>query len=254
MAFAIKNIIWSWFGLRDTVEDTHKDSNGKGLHQRFNELLAQDFDENSTHLINNISENTQSPMDVMTKFIAYRENTFGLCQISSDEYVRRKFIHYANRINNLRGTKLGYIVLFRFMGFSSIALNELSLASGFDSAVTFDDAERVFDRRCQNCGKYSITLSGAMPMTASLLNFILNVVEYNEPIDAKLKLITYNGTPIVSSSFITMFVDVNGDLVYYNPFDASFSAWIDGSGNLQFSSDNASAYSIDGSGNLIYTP
>ncbi|RUP38231.1 MAG: hypothetical protein EKK63_12690 [Acinetobacter sp.] len=254
MAFKIKNIIWEWFGLRDTVDDQFKDVNGKGINQRFNELLAEDFDDHSTHKINNIVEYTQSPMEIMSRFVVYREKTFGLCLISSDEYVRRKFIQYASKINNLRGTKWGYILLYRFMGFDSIVVNELASVSGFDSPTTFDDVERVFDRRCQNCTKYSIDLTGAMPMSVELLNFIMNVVEYNEPINAKLKDITYNGTSIVSGAHITMFIDANGNLIYNNPFDASFSAWIDGNGDLHFNSDNASAYSLDVSGDLIYTP
>jgi len=251
--FKLKDIIFDLFGRRDWVKDIFKNAEGKGLHQRFQELLADDLDDNEIALINNLVENTQNPKICFHKFIPYHEQQFGFPVISSNIEIRRKFMLLKKELNRVKTTKLGYLYMFRILGFADCVIDEIEPVYGFDSPGTFDDPVRVFDQKCKGCSKYIVNLFGTLPITAELVQSILEVIKYNEPIFADLQSITYNGDPLLSGVAITMFVDVNGDLVYTNPYDSSFSAYINSDGDLIIESDFASFYSLEDDGDLIFT-
>lgn len=191
--FNLKDIIFDFFGLRDRVEDINKDVNNKGLHQRFIELLAGDFDDNELQLINLLVENTSNPFICFERFIPDREGTFGIPVMAPDLYTRRKIIALIKEVNRRKGTKWGYILLFRMLGFYDAVINEIFPVYGFDSPTTFDDPERVFDLRCHGCSKYSIDLFGGMVITEAVIQSVNAVILYNEPINADLIEINYNG-------------------------------------------------------------
>lgn len=251
--FALKEIIFDLFGVRDRRNDLFKNVDGKGLHQRFNELLADDLDANEISLINLLLENTANPFSCFEKYIPYREATFGTPIMSSDIYIRRKIVAYIKEINKLKGTKIGYSMLFTMVGIASTTIVEFPPVFGFDSPGTFDDDSRVFDQKCKGCSNYSIELTGTAPLTNSLLQSIAAIILYNEPLNADLLDVTYNGVLLLSGNKITIIIDNNGDAIFLNPFDSSFSAYIDGNGDLIISSENPGRYSLDGNGNLIYS-
>lgn len=254
MAFSLKNIIFGKFGRRDAVEDILKDPiSGKGFLQRFQELLAEDTDANEVDLINNLVENTQAPRTILTQFLPYAEDRFGgLVDLHGSLLLRRKVLEHASYLHKIRSTKAGYETLFRWMGFTTGVVTAAPLVYGFDSPTTFDDDDRVFDGHCATCRPYSIDLTGSMPVTSELVQGILNVVTFNEPIDMELMFIYYNGTPIINGFAVQFYIDGNGDLIYVNPYDPSFSAEIDENGDLIITSDFASFYTIVG-GDIYFT-
>lgn len=197
MTFVLKNIIFDFFGIRDKSEDLYKDVNGKGLHQRFNEMLAEDVDENEIDKTENVVKYTVDPDQCLDKFFFYREQEYGgLYSISAVPAIRRKIIKYASYLNRIKGTEESYIFSLLLLGFSTVNIYEYVNTSGFDSPTTFDDEVRRFDMKCNSCGRYRIDITGSITMTNSLLNSIMNVVRYNEPINATLDGITYNGDTI----------------------------------------------------------
>lgn len=253
MTFKLKDIIFDFFGVRDRVNDINKDSDNKGLNQRFNELLAGDLDDNEISLTNNLVENTRDCEINFEKYLPYLEFELGIPIFSNDIETRRKFIKHITYLNNRKGTDLGYILMFQLLGFTSANINYAPPYYGFDSQGTFDDIGRVFDQKCKGCSKYSIELFGTLPITPELIASVFSVIEYNEPINAKLESISYNGSPLVNLYQISITVDANGDLIFINPFDASFIAWIDNNGDLLFNSNFSNFYSIDANGDLIFT-
>lgn len=253
MAFNIKDIIFDFFGVRDKVKDLYKDVNGNGFKQRFIELMANDVDENEISNINNLVENTGDPRTALVKFLPYREQTFGgLVDLLGGVALQRKVIEHASFIHKRRSTKDGYEILLRWRGFDTAIVTNLAGNSGFDSPVTFDDPVRVFDQKCATCGRYSIALTGSITIDPDVVQAILNIIKFNQPIDMKISTITYNGTPILSGFMVTFFVDANGDLQYTNPYDASFSAQLI-NGDLVITSDFAQFYSLDINGDVIFT-
>ncbi len=74
----LKDTIFGWFGTRDKIEDTNKDIDGKGTHERYNETLGEDFDQELYPLINLLVDNNLLPYRSMTKFIPYLEHRLGI--------------------------------------------------------------------------------------------------------------------------------------------------------------------------------
>lgn len=252
MSFKLKDIIFGLFGVRDYKNDINKDSNNKGFHQRFNELLAEDLDDNELELVNKLVENTQNPNSMLPKFIAYKEQGNGMPIFSSDINIRRKALTFIKKINQIKGTKLGFLYTFQMLGFDNCVINEIPPVYGFDKG-TFDNPSRRFDQKCKSCSMYSIDLFGTMPVTPELIQSILTVVTYHEPINADLLSISYNGTPLISGHILTVTIDQNGDLIIINPFDSTFFAYIDNNGDLIIGGNFANFYSLDTNGDLIFT-
>lgn len=250
--FKLKNIIFSFFGAKDWTNDINKDANNKGLHQRFNELLAEDLDDNELDLINKLVENTQNPNSLFPKYIAYKEQEFGMPIFSSNIDIRRKALKFIKKINTMKGTKAGFYYTFQMLGFTNSVINEIPPVFGFDKS-TFDNPSRRFDQKCKSCSNYSIDLFGSLAVTPELIQSILTVITYHQPINAKLLNISYNGTPLISGHILTVTIDANGDLTIINPFDLSFFAYIDANGDLIIGGNFSQFYSLDANGDLNFT-
>lgn len=194
--FSLKDIVFNFFGVRDRTDDLFKDGNNRGLNQRFNELLAKDLDDNEIQLINLLVENNCDPYQCLTKFLDLREATFAMPTFTGNEYKRRKIIALISQINKRKGTVYGYTILFYILGFQTVEITEIANIYGFDSPTTFDSPSRRFDMKCHGCLNYTIALTGTMDMNDALYASIMAVIEYNEPIDADLIELTYNGNEL----------------------------------------------------------
>lgn len=198
MSFVLKDIIFNLFGRAAKRDDLFKDSNNKGLSQRFNELLAGDLDENELDLINNFIENLVDPFTLKESYLIYEEEKIGLhLPIYTDNYFRRKIIPLMYKLYNIKGTITAYVQFFRMLGFETVEIIEGTSSNGFDHpTLRFDSAERRFDSRGALSGFYDVILTGSAPISESLVQVIYNVIELNEPIWATLRSITYNSEDI----------------------------------------------------------
>ena len=252
MPFLVKDIIFDLFGHHDKSVDTNKDAQGKGTLERFNELIGDDIDVNILPNAINVIDNTLVPKTALDKFIPYLEFVLGQpVNIGADLPTRRKILGFILRFYQIKGTTKSYSLLLGMLGFAVVITEHFS-KFGFDSPTTFDSDERTFDSACPTCSDYSVALTSGQTITPELLDAIFNVLEFNEPINAKLREITHNGTFLVQE-IISIFVDGNGDLIYNNQFDPTLILTIDQNGDLIISGDNASKYSINDDGDLIYT-
>lgn len=194
----LKDKIFDFFGLQAKVDDINKDVNNKGFNQRFQELLAFDLDENELDLINKFMDNLVNPYTLLEQYIIYRENMIGAeLPISSDIYFRRKIIPLYFRLYDIKGSIPAYIQMFRMIGFDTVDIIEGTASNGLDhDTLTLDSDERRLDSTGAVSGYYEVHLTGTMPITDNLKQFIYNVIEINEPINAELRRILYNGTDI----------------------------------------------------------
>jgi hypothetical protein len=116
---------------------------------------------------------------------------------SSEYPMMRKILRFLIGLYKIKGTVNGYKVLFRMIGIDGeITITEYSMNTGFDSSITLDDPIRRLDSYSATCSPYSIVLTGIQPMTDELIAQISSVVVWNEPINAKLISLTYNGSTI----------------------------------------------------------
>lgn len=203
--FNLTDKIFNLFGIRYKTNDINKDVNGKGFFQRYIEKISTDFDNNELDKVNNLLKNISDARTLENKYILYKTRTFGGPLFFTNNFtIKRKFILYANLINDRRGTFSGYKILFNMIGIPNCVITEYRNSFGFDSG-TFDDIDRRWDQRCKKCSKYKIELTGIIPLTAEVIQTITSIIEYNQPIDASLLLVTYNGAPLtLSGDFLSL--------------------------------------------------
>lgn len=194
--FILKDKIFDYFGIQAKVDDINKDGNDKGFNQRFQELLAGDLDDNELDLINNFILNIISPFDVLQKYVIYKEIMMGFdLPISADDYFRKKLYPLLYRLYDIKGSIPAYIQFYRMIGFDTCDITESVASEGFDhETLTLDSDERpVLDSTGSVSGYYNVILTGSLPLTDQLRQFIFNVIKINEPINATLNTVTYNG-------------------------------------------------------------
>ena len=209
----LKDKIFDLFGIQAKVDDINKDVNDKGFHQRFQELLAGDLDDNELDLINNFVSNIISPYDLQEKYVIYKEYLMGFdLPISADDYFRKKLYPLLYRLYDIKGSIPAYVQFFRLIGFDTCNITESVASEGFDhDTLTFDSDERpVFDSTGSVSGYYNVVLTGSLPLTDQLRQFIFNVIKINEPINAALNAVTYNGDDVEDIEVSTL-GDFNDD-------------------------------------------
>lgn len=198
--WTLKTILFPLFGKHAKISDTHKDGNDKGIWERFNEALAQDFDDELLPLIESLVENTVDPENFLLQFVEHYETSIGTpVYISNTEAIRRKLIKLNNSITRIRGTKKSFDVLYNILGMTTVTIAIETPLKTWDSNVTLDDEARRFDRNpC--CAFYSLTLAGPASINDSLQDAINRINNYLKPIGATTTEILYNGSPIILSS------------------------------------------------------
>ena len=114
----LKDIIFSrFFSKWDKKRDTYKDATGRGILQRYNELLAEEYDQYSSEALDKLIENTSVPSTLLPKFINYLEKQIGSPYINSDLVLKRKLLRYLQKVYDIKGTKTSYELMYRLMGF-----------------------------------------------------------------------------------------------------------------------------------------
>lgn len=192
--------IFKYFSKSDKRVDSNKDGNNKGTLERFNECIGADIDD-LTPFIDSILDNLYNPETCFDRYVPYLESMTGfdidkgLIYLYQDLDWRRRVLKHVFRYYNIKGTKKGYEVLFQLLGIT-MSLTEYDNTNSFDSPLTFDSPGRVFDRgRCFGCSGYTLDLVGPT-LTPELNAAILNIIKFNQPINAILQLLTYNSVPI----------------------------------------------------------
>ena len=194
--FTLADKIFGLFGANAAEHDTFK-VNGKGLHQRYQEKIFEDADENEIDKINRFTQYLINPDTLLSSFIPLRFESLGgydpiLASIGLNEPHMRKVLKYWMSLVGKKGTKIGYIAMFRMIGIDgTILIEEYGTTTGFDSAVTLDDTVRRFDGSSSTCSDYSIQLFGTAILTAQLMAEIMAVISFNEPINARLVRVSY---------------------------------------------------------------
>lgn len=256
MAWSLKEAIFGFFGPGEKKQDGGKehdpDGEGRGTFERFNRVLGSDFDDNTLPPIEHLVDNTVHYRTILEKFIQHAEDSVGNpVAISNDPEVRRKILRFWISLCKIKGTIKSYEVLFKMMGFDSVAITEFHDEYGFDSPETLDSPLRRFDSGCKPCSGYIIELTGGILLDVPLIGAIGNVIEFLEPINAKLLEITYNG--IVIEPLISIFVDSEGNLILDNTLDPAMSAALGTAGEVLLIGPNEAEYSADpGNGEVLH--
>ena len=248
-----KTKIFNLFSPYDHTADINKDSEHKGTNQRYNEVIGGYIDEELLKKIDNLVENNLLPDVAYERFIPYLEQRLGVNVIMGNtmEWRRRVLAHILHWYQ-IRGTIKAYTLMLSMLGFEEIEITEDIHTNSLDSAVTFDDPERVFDMsKCNRCVFYDIKFKGTVQITPELNKAIDSIIKFNEPINARRRTIRYNDKPLITK-IISVWIDDNGDLIYSNDYDPELILELSPAGDLIVKGPNAEYYSLDEQGNLIY--
>ena len=196
--FILKNIIFNLFGVDAKVRDTLKDGSGKGIWERYNDSVAEDYDDNVNLLITDLMNNVIVPLTMFVRFLDIQNEALGDLPVpSTDVKVKRKIIQYFNILGTIKGTAKSYKMLFSFIGVNLDTVIELDPGFGFDhDDSTFDFDDRTFDSTVSSCGFYSFELSGIAAISPDLESAINIINDYLKPLNSDTVEIKYNGTPI----------------------------------------------------------
>ena len=196
--FSLKSIIFNFFGIESKINDSLKDGSGKGIWERYNESLGEDYDEDVSPLITNLMDNVIVPLTMFVRFIDIQNEALGSLPVPSiDVNVKRKILQHFNILGTIKGTVKSYRMLFSFIGVNLDSNSDVNPGFGWDSDTgTLDDADRTFDTNLSNCRYYSLELSGVAVISSDLESAINIINDYLRPLNAVTFEIKYNGTPI----------------------------------------------------------
>jgi len=190
--FSVKEIIYSFFGNYFNEKDSNKDSNGKGTLERYNEIVGEDIDDVIIQHIEDMVKDNLDPQEMLSQFLSLRESSLGIdLTYFSTEKWRRKTIKYFPKWVRMKGTREGLDLMFGILG---ITVNSVTLSTStfsFDD-TNFDNPDRVFDMNCNNCVEYELALGNIGTLTPELKRAIENIIQFNQPINAKL--LTWQGS------------------------------------------------------------
>lgn len=194
----LKETIFGFFTAFDKRHDIQKDSHGRGVLERFNRCLGNDYDAFLEPLNANIIQNVASHK-AFERYLPYLGAQLG--NISDGEHKpllfdQRLILKHLERWYAIRGTKRCFKVLFALIGFE-VEVIEQWHNFRLDSDVTLDDPIRRFDSSAQNCSDYGLILK-RINGTAQLANntetsAIQSIIAFNHPINAHLVFCTIEG-------------------------------------------------------------
>ncbi len=195
--------IFTYFSRYEKSSDPNKDVNGKGTLERYNEIVGVDIDENLIPFIENLVKNVLEPQKCFANFVAVGEADMGVDLLLQDNLTyRRAILSVVSKLYQIKGTLKGYYTLFGKLGWS-VVITEFFDDEGFDSPFLFDDFLRTFDMsQCPGCSDYSlaITTPSGNPPTSSELAAVYSIIAFNEPINARLRTLTFNGSTLSYSA------------------------------------------------------
>jgi len=196
--FSLKGIIFGLFGVDAKIKDSLKDGFGKGIWERYNESLGEDYDDNVHLLIINLISNVIVPQTMLVRFIDIQNEALGDLPVpSTDVKIKRKILQHFNTLGTIKGTVKSYSMLFSFIGVTLVSTTDVSPGFGWDhDTATLDDDDRTFDSNASSCSFYSLELTGASPIDTELEGAINIINNYLIPINAQTTEIRYNGVPI----------------------------------------------------------
>jgi len=197
----LKDTIFNRFFTRmDKKQDQNQDSNGKGTLERYVEIVGEDYDDNIYPLIRYALNNLIVAETLLDRYVTHREDSLGndVLFLSPDLIMRRRIIRFWHRFVSIKGTIRAFEVLFAMLGIT-VVISENFDTGGFDSATTFDsDTRPTFDSgKCSPCTSYEMELTGPA-LTEEIYNAIFSIIEFNEPINAILLALEYNGLDLLA--------------------------------------------------------
>ncbi len=203
MAFTFQKFLFSQLPLYFKINDTYKDTNDRGLLERYLEIFGVEIDDEIKPQVDNYLS-IINPFETDAKFLTTLGYTLGSPpDLLNDDTKYAKLLAYIMSIYKIKGTAKSYESLFALLGFA-VTISELPPAEPtlLDDGNILDEDNLVLetlDTGCPPCSEYEIVVStllttggGCPPPSFGVVNntilpTFIKIIEFNQPINAHLK-------------------------------------------------------------------
>lgn len=177
------------------IEDSYKDGDDQGLFERYFVLFGENLDEEKAQQIDEYL-NIIDPQICDERFLTHISDSLGNPPdvfLVEEQY--RNLLYYIVSIYKIKGTKRAYALFFAILGFV-IEIEEIPLltpTSNYDQDADYDNGldTDVYDQNvCQPCSYYTIKFyyqDNSEILSLQTLSLLRAAIDFNEPINAKLK-------------------------------------------------------------------
>lgn len=206
---SIRDFLWDLFPGFYKEFDTYKDSEGKGLLERYIKAIGTEVDEGVLNYLEEESDdyflNNIEALKVREDLIVHLADVLGNPPgvFYNEDY--RKLLQYIVPIYKIKGTLLAYTLFLNLFGYNVEIIefdpneNEtgLDIPNSYDDGL-FKDDEVLYDSlmsenadACRWCSDYSliITAIAGGGVSMDIINRIYKVVYFIEPINARLQAV-----------------------------------------------------------------
>jgi len=207
----LNNLFNSFFEPYHKSQDTYRDSNGKGLFERYIEIFQDEITQNIIPEGENFLDKHDA-LGTPERFLWVISEQFGnppellsSGSVFKDRY-NRGLLNYYVSLRKLKGTYEGIRMIFAYLGYI-VSINEkLETEFYYDSLDIgkihhrYDDGH-YYDSPIADFGTYDVSIlfthEGALPVDDTLISKIYPIIRWMEPIDMRLKTIT-TGTKLIA--------------------------------------------------------
>lgn len=195
--FSFAKFIFERLPVYFKINDTYKNRNGEGLLERYLSNFGYELDFEVMPQINcylNIIDATVAP----ASFLKHIADVLGNPpDVFNSEQIYRNLLAYIVSINKIKGTRKSYELFFSILGFD-IEIEEIEpvdLENFYDNGGQYDSGIIYDINKCEPCSYYDITFYPKnlqdIELTPDTLRRLKVAIQYNEPINAKLRKLTF---------------------------------------------------------------
>ena len=199
---SFQSTIFALFGSAEKRLDTYKDSNNKGIMERFNECIGRDMDTMNVDIDSMSARlNDADVADLFTLGLICESNglNYELLYKGNNIDVVRRIAKYSKSIvenrANVQGVKRITYIIMPFLDFVNVT--EDFPISGFDSPITFDNVRRRFDGSGGNaCVELDFIFDSPIVLSEDENETLRRIAKFNTPLDCRINSISLNGVTI----------------------------------------------------------
>lgn len=181
--------------------DSYKDSNDRGLLERYLQIFGLEVDNNIKPLADNYLD-IIDPSTVTAKHLSHLAYSLGnppdMFQSNPAQYA--KLLQHIVTLYKIKGTIESYKLFFSLMGFTVFIIEyPEEVETKFDSGCLLDEGYK-FDMGCPTCSEYSLVISQLLSnpnnicqiptfitLNQTMITLITEVIKFIEPINAELR-------------------------------------------------------------------
>lgn len=247
-------------------EDSFKDGNGRGFIERYLEIFGEELDTNSVVKIEELDTKLIDLELTDVEYLPYFEAAYGnITRFDENERIRRNILKYLIYIWSIVGTKKAIRAILASIGFKVDTITELPFVEiRYDSGARYDEDTTRYDEFCPGCGyiDLELTRNNSTTVTTTDIQTIGRLLRIVLPEDVRVNDLTVNNLDL-NNLITAIYLDSDpaqnianpeGDL-FYDEDDplGDIELTINEDGDLIIDGVDASSYSLNENGDLIFT-